>query len=109
MTDARIFCLDISAFINPCHHYYAPDLTPGYWRDVSRLVSDRKVIVSEEVREELERIEDALRDWARVRRLDDVQCRADGRLCRHPQGAQTSIAGRDAARLGDDELRAAGL
>lgn len=66
MTDGRIFCLDTSAFINPWNHYYAPDLTPGYWRDLSRLVSDRKVIVSEEVREELERIEDSLRDWARL-------------------------------------------
>ena len=66
MTDGRVFCLDTSALINPWNRYYAPDLTPGYWRDVPRLVSDKRAILSEEVREELERIEDGLRDWART-------------------------------------------
>jgi hypothetical protein len=66
MTDSRVYCLDTSALINPWNRHYAPDLAPGYWRDVPRLVADKRAILSEEVREELERVEDALRDWARA-------------------------------------------
>jgi len=66
VTDSRIFCLDTSALINPWNHYYAPDLTPGYWRDVPQMVRDGRAVLSEEVREELERIDDGLRQWART-------------------------------------------
>ncbi len=61
MTDERIYCLDTSALINPWNDYYAPDLAPGYWRSIPAMVVAGRVVLSEEVREELDKIEDDLR------------------------------------------------
>ncbi len=65
MIDGRVYCLDTSALINPWNRYYAPDLAPGYWRDIPRLVQEKRVVMSEEVRDEIDRVEDDLKAWAR--------------------------------------------
>lgn len=62
--DQAIYCLDTSALINPWNGYYAPDLVHGYWRDIPRLVREGRVVISEEVREEVSK-EDDLKAWAR--------------------------------------------
>lgn len=65
MTEDGIrYCLDTSALINPWRGHYAPDLAPGYWRDVSGMIGGGRAFISEEVREELDRIQDDLRTWA---------------------------------------------
>jgi len=66
VTDERVYCLDTSALINPWNDYYAPDLAPGYWRSIPAMVAAGRAVLSEEVREELEKIEDDLLKWARV-------------------------------------------
>lgn len=66
MSDERVVhCLDTSALINPWNLYYAPDLVPGYWRDIPRLVSEGRVVISEEVREEIAKVDDDLKKWTR--------------------------------------------
>jgi len=73
------WCLDSSALINPWNRYYAPDITPWYWRGLPPMVGDGRVILSEEVRDEVERQDDRLREWARANisswhpLTDDVQ------------------------------------
>lgn len=64
MTDGRSWCLDTSAFINPWKGYYAPDLAPGYWRTLPEMVIRGRAVVSEEVRQEIERADDGLWSWA---------------------------------------------
>lgn len=64
MTDERSWCLDTSAFINPWRGYYAPDLAPGYWRTLPEMVIRGRAVVSEEVRQEIERADDGLWSWA---------------------------------------------
>ena len=64
MTDGRSWCLDTSAFINPWRGYYAPDLAPGYWRTLPEMVIRGRAVVSEEVRQEIERADDGLWSWA---------------------------------------------
>lgn len=66
MTDDRGWCLDTSAFINPWKGYYAPDLAPGYWRTLPEMVVRGDAVVSEEVREEIERADDSLWSWAQA-------------------------------------------
>lgn len=61
----EVFCLDTSALINPWNIFYAPDVAPGYWSDLERLILDSRVVLSEEVREEIEKVDDGLRAWAR--------------------------------------------
>jgi hypothetical protein len=58
-----LYCLDTSALINPWNIFYAPDVAPGYWTGIEGLVADGRVVLSEE----LEKVDDGLRDWARVR------------------------------------------
>ena len=66
MTDERTWCLDTSAFINPWKGYYAPDLAPGYWRSLPEMLVRGSVVVSEEVREEIERADDTLWSWTQA-------------------------------------------
>lgn len=66
MTDERTWCLDTSAFINPWKGYYAPDLAPGYWRSLPEMVMRGRAVVSEEVREEIERADDSLWAWTQA-------------------------------------------
>jgi len=61
----KVFCLDTSALINPWNIFYAPDVAPGYWSGIGRLLADARVVLSEEVREEIEKVDDGLRAWAR--------------------------------------------
>lgn len=65
MTDDKVMhCLDTSALINPWNLYWAPDLVPGYWRDIPRLIDEGRVVISEEVREEISKVDDDLKKWA---------------------------------------------
>jgi hypothetical protein len=66
MTGAgQLYCLDTSALVNPWNRYYSADIAPGYWRDLQRLVDEGRVVLSEEVREEVYRQRDGLTDWAK--------------------------------------------
>lgn len=66
MIEDRAFCLDTSAFINPWWRMWPPDLAPRFWDDLAALASRGGLVVSEEVREELERKDDELAAWARA-------------------------------------------
>ncbi len=58
------FCLDTSAFINPWRKMWPPDLAPRYWENLAVLATSGRVVVSEEVREELVYKDDELARWA---------------------------------------------
>lgn len=60
-----IYCLDTSALINPWNRYYGMDVAPGYWRDIERLVAEGRVVISEEVRDEVRAQRDGLTDWSK--------------------------------------------
>lgn len=60
------FCLDTSVFINPWRKMWPPDLIPDYWAGVAELNSRGVVIVSDEVRRELEQKDDELHAWAKT-------------------------------------------
>ena len=62
----EIYCLDTSALINPWRKMWPPDLLPGFWEDVVALILSGRVIVSEEVREELSKKDDQLASWAKA-------------------------------------------
>jgi hypothetical protein len=66
VTDEPSYSLDTSAFVNPWNKYYALDLAPGYWRTIPDLVRVGRVHISEEVRDELDRVDDGLAAWAKA-------------------------------------------
>lgn len=76
--DTPIWCPDTSAFVNPWNKWYPPDVAPGYWSRLEELARSDRLRVTEEVRDELEKVEDDLHAWARARLdwfplTDDVQ------------------------------------
>jgi len=64
--DPPLWCPDTSAFVNPWNKWYPPDVAPGYWSRHEELARSDRLRVSEEVREELEKVEDDLYAWAKA-------------------------------------------
>ena len=68
MIQARIvegFCIDTCALIDLWRRYYPPDVFPGLWADIERLISQRRLIAPREVLEELRGVDDEILEWAR--------------------------------------------
>lgn len=62
----EIYCLDTTALINPWNRYYPMDLTPGYWVGIELLVAEGRVVISEEVRDEVRAQRDELAEWTKT-------------------------------------------
>lgn len=60
----EVYCLDTSALVNPWRRMWPPDLAPGYWEGVEALAVSGRIVLSEEVREELLHKDDELASWA---------------------------------------------
>jgi hypothetical protein len=60
-----IYCLDTSALVNPWRRMWPPDLAPLYWEGVAALAVEGRIILTEEVREELLHKDDELASWAK--------------------------------------------
>lgn len=63
---AVIYCLDTSALINPYNRYYGPDVAPWYWAGVGSMLATGRVVISEEVRDEVREQRDGLAEWTRT-------------------------------------------
>lgn len=63
---AETYCLDTSALVNPWRRMWPPDLAPRYWEDVAALALSGRIVLSEEVREELLHKDDELAAWAKT-------------------------------------------
>jgi predicted nucleic acid-binding protein len=63
---AEVYCLDTSALVNPWRRMWPPDLAPRYWEDVAALALSGRIVLSEEVREELFHKDDELAAWAKT-------------------------------------------
>jgi hypothetical protein len=86
-----VWCLDTSALVNPWNKIYPPDIAPGYWAALIQLFRRHRLVISEEVRGELEQIEDELLAWAKANitywypLTDDVQAVVTAVMASHPR------------------------
>lgn len=86
-----IWCLDTSAFVNPWNKTYPPDIAPGYWTGIVRLLQDDRLAISEEVRGEIEQVEDELLLWVKANitywypLTDEVQSVVTEVMASHPK------------------------
>jgi len=62
-----IYSFDSSAFINGWHRYYPPDIFPTIWSDIDNLSQEGRLIATEEVLKELEKKDDVIYEWAKLR------------------------------------------
>ena len=83
MIQARIdegFCIDTCALIDLWRRYYPPDVFPGLWADIEKLIRQGRLIAPREVLEELRGVDDEILEWARrfkrmFKALDEGQLR----------------------------------
>jgi hypothetical protein len=61
----RGYCIDTCALIDLWRRYYPPDIFPGLWEDIEKLVKQRLLVAPREVLEELKGVDDELLEWAR--------------------------------------------
>lgn len=71
-----IYCLDTNVFIEAWNKYYHKDFAGDYWRKLDDLAKAEVIFATEEVKREIDKIDDALKEWLRgreyfFRKIDD--------------------------------------
>lgn len=57
------FLIDSNSFITPYKQYYAFDLVPSYWTEVSKCTNSERLILLDMVKAEIDKGADDLSDW----------------------------------------------
>lgn len=70
---SAIYCVDTSSFIHSWSRDYPPDVFPGVWKTLEKMIEQNILISPEEVLFELERGDDQLVTWARENRHMFIQ------------------------------------
>ncbi|HTR72333.1 MAG TPA: DUF4411 family protein [Solirubrobacteraceae bacterium] len=84
------YCFDTSSLLECWSRSYPPDIFPGLWRNLDDLIIQKRVLCPDEVRVELEKQDDELSQWVKVRPhmfvpLDDtIQSATSAVLEQHP-------------------------
>ncbi len=81
MIQARIdegFCIDTCALIDLWRRYYPPDVFPGLWADIEKLIGQGRLIAPREVLEELRGVDDEMLEWALPSGRPVAEARGDG-------------------------------
>ena len=73
------YCLDTNFFIEGWNKYYSPDFCPSYWDVIDDLGKSGLLFVNQEVKKEIDRVDDSLTQWFKNKEYlvkpinDDVQ------------------------------------
>lgn len=62
MTEER-FLIDANTFIRPYRQYYAFDLIPSYWKEISDKSTSGRLILLDMVKAEIDKGDDELTEW----------------------------------------------
>lgn len=73
-----VFCLDTNAFIEPWHRRYPIDVFPGYWEGIDAFAAQGRIVCTDQVFDELTRVEDGLLTWAKDRKDNFFRAPDDG-------------------------------
>lgn len=68
------FLIDSNSFISPYRQFYACDIVHSYWKELSKHIEKKEIVLLDMVRSELEEGGDALLDWISKR---------DFEICNH--------------------------
>ncbi|MEO5368615.1 MAG: DUF4411 family protein [Magnetococcus sp. DMHC-1] len=61
------YCLDSNIFIEAWNKHYSPDLAPDYWKMIDQLAKEGVIFATQEVKRELELVDDKLSKWTGLR------------------------------------------
>lgn len=59
----KVYCLDTNFFIEGWNKYYSPDFCSSYWKIVEKLGSKGVLFVPQEVKKEIDKVDDKLKEW----------------------------------------------
>lgn len=68
------FIIDANVLIAASRLYYASDIVPSFWENLTRKAEEKKIILLDLVKEEIDRGGDGLRDWLNERIFDFEVC-----------------------------------
>jgi len=73
----RRYCLDANVLIQAWRTYYSPRLCTDYWLVLDELGNQYRIFIVQEVFDEIDRIEDGLKEWLKesripIRKTDDA-------------------------------------
>lgn len=57
------YLIDANSFITPYRQYYAFDLVPSYWKELSKCAGTGRLVLLDMVKAEIDKGEDDLADW----------------------------------------------
>ena len=57
------FLIDSNSFMTPYRQYYAFDLVPAYWEEISKCTSSGRLVLLDIVKAEIDKGKDDLADW----------------------------------------------
>lgn len=57
------FLIDSNSFVTPYRQYYAFDLVPAYWKEISKYSNSGRLVLLDMVKSEIDKGEDDLADW----------------------------------------------
>ena len=57
------FLMDSNSFITPYRLYYAPDLTPNFWKKLSSCTKSGRLVLLDMVKDEVSKGQDDLANW----------------------------------------------
>lgn len=69
MPISDIYSIDTSALLDAWIRWYPPDLFPKLWENFEALISEKRLIASEEVLVELEKKDDEIYKWAKKQKM----------------------------------------
>ena len=62
------YCLDTNTLIDAWHFWYAPDTHPTFWQGIEDLASHDRLMIPEQVLQELDERADNLYEWCKDRK-----------------------------------------
>ncbi len=65
---SQIFCLDSGVFINGWRKHYHNNVFPSLWTHLENILRSRRAFVTNQIYQEIMRIDDDLNDWLKERK-----------------------------------------
>lgn len=66
----EVFLVDSNSFMTPFRFYYAFDLVPAYWKELVKHIKAGRIVVLDNVKEEIDKGDDDLSKW--IQSLDGL-------------------------------------
>ncbi len=68
MSGGVVYSIDTSSILEARNRSYPPDVFPGLWQKIEDLIESGRLVATEEVRREIDKVDDDARTWSRAQK-----------------------------------------